>query len=205
MDIVLTLLAIVVAWRLLCLQYQRGHIALLGRHLARLQIERHMETLTQGYTRAIHEKDTSRQLQILDGFSQTERTVAAQLRTLAEAMRTEDEQATRMGILPFCVPYLERFLPTSTRDFRALLDIHAQGLRRVVDNADRWGPKERAYHLSAELYLMQHSCHWYCKSRSVADVRLSVRHQVTRQKVLDSVSDETRQAYLRWLRSGAGG
>ncbi|WP_322994424.1 hypothetical protein [Castellaniella sp.] len=199
MDIALTLLAIVVAWRLLCLRYQRGHIALLGRHLARLQLERHMETLTQGYTRAINEKETSRQLQVLAGFAQTEHAVAAQMRTLADAMHAENAQDTRMGILSFCLPYIERFLPASTRDFRALLEIHATGLRHVVDNENHWSPKDRAYHLSAELYLMQHSCHWYCKSRAVADVRLAGRHRVKHQKVLESVSEATRQAYQQWL------
>ncbi|MDX3895452.1 hypothetical protein [Pusillimonas sp.] len=203
MDIVLILLTIVVAWRMLCLRYQRTHIALLGRHLSNLQLERHMETLTQGYSRAIHEETETRQLQVLDTFAQTERSVAAQVQSLANAMQKESSQAAGMGALPFCVPYAERFLPAPTRDFRALLNIHAAGLRHVVDNEGGWDPKGRAYHLSAELYLFQHSCHWFCKSRAVADARLALRHQVTHQKVLDSVSAMTRSAYLRWLQ-GAG-
>ncbi|WP_323016650.1 hypothetical protein [Castellaniella sp.] len=202
MDFVLILLAIVVTWRLLCLRYQRTHIALLGRHLASLQLERHMETLTQGYTRAIHEKDEARQLQVLDTFAPTERAVATQIQSLADAMQQENTQATRMGVLPFCVPHIEQFLPASTRDFRTLLHIHAAGLRRVVDNKDCWTPKDRAYHLSAELYLFQHSCHWFCKSRAVADARLMLRHQVQHQKALEAVSAETRAAYLRWLQNG---
>lgn len=202
MDILFTLLALIVAWRLLCLRYQRTHIALLGRHLADLQLERHMETLTEGYTRAIHEKDANRQLQVLETFAQTERSVAAQSRTLADALQREDAQATRMGTLLFCVPYIERWLPASTRDFRALLHVHAAGLRYVVDNEGRWDPKDRAYHLSAELYLFQHSCHWFCKSRAVADARLTLRHQVQHQKVLESVSSVTRAAYLKWLQDG---
>ena len=201
MDIALTLLMIVVAWRVLCLRYQRTHIALLGRHLSNLQLERHMETLTQGYSRAIHEESETRQLQVLDTFAQTERSVAAQIQSLANAMQKESSQAVGMGTLPFCIPYADRFLPALTRDFRALLHIHAAGLRHVVDNEGSWDPKGRAYHLSAELYLFQHSCHWFCKSRAVADARLALRHQVTHQKVLDSVSVMTRSAYLRWLRS----
>jgi hypothetical protein len=202
MDIALTLLAVIVTWRLLCLRCQRARIALLGRHLADLQLERHMETLTQGYTRAIHEKEESRQLQVLETFAQAENSVAAQMRALADSMQKEDAQATRMGVLPFCVPYIERLLPASTRDFRELLRIHAAGLRRVVDNEDRLAPKDRAYHLSAELYLFQHSCHWFCKSRAVADARLALRHQVKHQKALESVSATTRAAYLTWLRGG---
>jgi len=198
-DLVLILLTTAVVWRLLCLRYQRAHIALLGSHLSNLQLERHMETLTQGYTRAIKEVSESRQLQVFDTFTQTERAVAAQVQTLAKALQKEDQASTSMGALPFCLPYIERILPAQTRDFRKLLNIHAAGLRHVVDNDSNWAPKDRAFHLSAELYLLQHSCHWYCKSRSVADARLMLRHQVNHEKVLESVSEVTRSAYLLWL------
>lgn len=201
MDIVLILLLLALGWQVLRVRYQRTHIALLGQHLASLQLERHIETLTEGYTRAINEEAETRQLQILDMFAQTERAVATQAQSLAQAMQKESLQAASMGTLPFCLPYAERFLPAVTRDFRELLHIHAAGLRHVVDNEDGWDAKTRAYHLSAELYLFQHSCHWYCKSRTVADARLTVRHQVTHQKVLESVSGVTRTAYLRWQHS----
>lgn len=204
MDITLTLSIAAVAWLLVRARYQRSHIAVLGQHLAGLQLERHMETLTQGYSRAIHEDSDTRQLQVLETFAPTERAVAAQVQSLAEAMQKESPQAASMGALRFCVPYVERFLPTATRDFRELLHIHAAGLRHVVDNEAGWDAKSRAYHLSAELYLLQHSCHWFCKSRIVADARLIRRHQVHYQKVLDSVSAATRTAYLRWLAGNAG-
>ncbi|MFV0284575.1 MAG: hypothetical protein ACK5JE_12430 [Castellaniella sp.] len=200
MDIASILLITLVAWLALRMRYQRSRIALLGRQLAGLQIERHMETLTQGYTRAIHEASEARQLQVLETFAQAEQAVATQAQRLADDMQQESKQATRMSMLPLCIPYAEHFLPVPTRDFRALLRIHAAGLRHVVDNENRLDPKTRAYHLSAELYLLQHSCHWYCKSRSVADARLMLRHQVKHQKVLDSVSDVTRAAYRQWWR-----
>ncbi|CDM23702.1 hypothetical protein [Castellaniella defragrans] len=203
MDFASTLLIAAVAWLGLRAHYQRTRIALLGRHLAGLQLERHMETLTQGYTRAIHEASEARQIQVLETFAAAERSVAAQVRTLAEAMQQEGAQATCMSMLPVCLPYAERILPLPTRDFRALLRIHAAGLRHVVDNGGRWSPKDRAYHLSAELYLLQHSCHWYCKSRAVADARLTLRHQVTHRQALDAASDATRSAYLQWMRGAA--
>ena len=201
METALILLTVVAAWHGFRVHYQRAHIALLGNHLANLQLERHMETLTQGYTRAIQEKDETRQLQVLETFGVTERAVASQIQSLAHAMQKESKQAASMGALPFCVPYAERFLPAASRDFRALLHIHAAGLRHAVDNEDRWDAKERAYHLSAELYLFQHSCHWFCKSRVVADARLLMRHQVNHQKVLESVSALTRSSYLQWLKN----
>lgn len=203
MDIAFTLLMVAAVWQILRVRYQRAHIALLGSHLANLQIERHMETLTQGYTRAIHEESESRQLQVLETYAQTERIVASQVQALANSMQKESRNATRICTLSFCLPYAERFLPSATRDFRQLLRIHAAGLRHVVDNVEQWDPKSRAYHLSAELYLLQHSCHWFCKSRSIADARLMLRHQVQHQKVLDSVSSVTRDAYLRWMRGEA--
>lgn len=198
MDTALILLVLGAAWQVLRVRYQRARIALLGRHLGGLQLERHMETLTQGYTRAIREDTETRQLQVLETFAQTERAVAAQVQSLADAMQKESPQATRVSSLSFCVPYIERFPPAMTRDFRELLHIHAAGLRHVVDNESHWDARERAYHLSAELYLLQHSCHWFCKSRAVADARLMLRHQVDHRKVLDSVSAVTRSAYLRW-------
>jgi hypothetical protein len=158
MDIALILLIAIAAWQVLRVQYQRTHIALLGNYLASLQLERHMETLTNGYTRAIHEKEETRQTQVLETFAQAERTMAAQVQSLADAMRKESSQAASMGTLPFCLPYIELFLPALTRDFRELLRIHAAGLRHVVDNEGGWDMKSRAYHLSAELYLLQHRC-----------------------------------------------
>ncbi|HUH59142.1 MAG TPA: hypothetical protein VL001_03600 [Candidimonas sp.] len=199
METALTLLAVVAAWQMLRVRYQRTRIALLGRYLANLQLERHMETLTQGYIRAIREKDEARQLQVLETFHQTERAVAAQIQSLADAMQKDSTQATNVGALPFCVPYAERFFPAAMRDFRKLLHIHAVGLRHAVDNEECWDAKKRAYHLSAELYLFQHSCHWFCKSRGVANARLLLRHQVDHRKVLESVSAVTRSSYLQWL------
>jgi len=198
MDIALTLLVVIVAWQISRVRYQRTRIVFLGSHLAGLQLERHMETLTQGYSRAIQGDTESRQLQVLETFAATERAVAAQVQSLANALQKENPQIMRVSMISFCIPYIERFLPSMTRDFRELLRIHAKGLRYAVDNEAHWDPKTRAFHLSAELYLLQHSCHWFCKSRTVADARLVLRHQVNHKKVLDSVSDVTRLAYLRW-------
>lgn len=205
MEIALLLLVVFVGWQVLRVRYQRAHIALLGGHLANLRLEKHIETLTQGYARAIGEESESRQLQVLETFTLTEGAVAAQVQTLADAMRKESAQATAMGTFAFCVPFVERVFPAAARDFRALLRIHAAGLRHVVDNEAQLDPKARAFHLSAELYLFQHSCHWYCKSRAVANARLILRHQVQHQKALDSVSSVTRSAYLAWLRGNDRG
>lgn len=200
METTITLLMLFVTWHVLRARYQRSRIALLGSHLSRLQIERHMETLTRGYARALREDSEARQLPIFETFANTERAIASQVQTLATGMRDEPELATGMATLPFCVPYAERLLPAALlRDFRKLLQIHAAGLRHVLDNEHDWDAKDRAFHLSAEIYLLQHSCHWFCKSRTVADARLKVLHNLTHQRVLESVTEATRNAYLAWL------
>ncbi len=199
MDGFIVFLALAVIWRVLSMSYQKAHISLLAKHLADYQLEQHMETLTQGYTRAIQSDSEARQLQVLETFAQTERAVASQAQAVASSFEQESTLASRIGIWSVCIPYAERVLPSITRDFRKLLHIHAKGIRYVVNNEAGWDAKERAYHLSAELYLLQHSCHWFCKSRGIANARLQIRHKVQHQKVLDSVSSVTRSAYLRWL------
>jgi hypothetical protein len=69
-------------------------------------------------------------------------------------------------------------------------------VEQVLANAEGRAPKERAYMLLAELFLLQHSCHWYCRSKMVASARLLARHQSPYAQVLGSVSLATRKAYL---------
>lgn len=49
----------------------------------------------------------------------------------------------------------------------------------------------------AELLLMQHSCHWFCRSKLVASARLLARHKTPYPKVLASVAPQSRQAYCK--------
>jgi len=200
MDFVLILFVMAIAWHVLRIRYQRARIGLLARLLANMNLERHLETLTQGYTRAIHEEGESRQRQIFDTFTQTEQAVATNVRTLAESTQKESASDTVMTTFAFCAPYAERYVPAfALRDFRALLHIHAAGIRGAIDNTAGKDSKTRAFHIAAELYLFQHSCHWFCKSRTVADARLLMRHKVDHKKVLESVTPQTRTAYTQWL------
>jgi hypothetical protein len=45
------------------------------------------------------------------------------------------------------------------------------------------------------MLLLQHTCHWICKSRAVASARMMVRHKTSYALLLQSVSPETRLAY----------
>ena len=56
-------------------------------------------------------------------------------------------------------------------------------------------PQDRAYTLLAEMLLLQHSCHWFCRSRPVASARLLARHKTRHDQVLQSVGAATREGY----------
>ena len=79
---------------------------------------------------------------------------------------------------------------------RALMRLHARGIDQIVTHPTGLSSRARARTLLAELYLMQHSCHWFCRSRSLASARLMARHQTTLEQVIEAVSPTTHQSYL---------
>lgn len=201
MDTALIILVAAVAFYLVRNLYQKRRIQLLGQTLAQVQIEKNMQSLYDGYARALKENDPVRRQQIWELQEATERAFAGQLQHVAAAMAKQEPADTRMSKFSFCLPYLEKVLPSATRDFRAILQVHAQGVAAVVQNQEALVLQDKAYCLMAEILLMQHSCHWFCKSRNVANARLVMRHQVTFEKAFDSVSPRTRKAYQAWLES----
>ena len=40
-------------------------------------------------------------------------------------------------------------------------------------------PRRKAFTMSAELFLMQHTCHWFCRSKTVASARMMARHKTS--------------------------
>ena len=42
---------------------------------------------------------------------------------------------------------------------------------------------------------MQHSCHWFCRSRAVASARMLARHKTSYAHLLACVAPQTRAAY----------
>lgn len=188
---------------LLRVRDQRRRILLLARHLARFQIEKNMETLIQGYLRALDEPDADRREQVFAALRTTEEVLASQLSRFAGDLAAADAEETRMSRLPFHLPGASRVLPWATFDLRKLLAVHARGIRRAMEQDASVSPRDRAYTITAELFLMQHTCHWFCKSRAVASARLRIRHQTAYGQLLDSVLPETRSAYLSVIRTGA--
>ncbi len=182
------------AW-LLNGQQQRRRIALLGQHLAPFQIERLMQTLTQGYLRAMGEASAERRQQVLEVLAPSEAQLCAQFDRFVAAFARLGTPETRVSRLPVALPFAAQWYPSATFDMRQLLAVHAQGMNRALRNDDALDGRQRAFVMTAELLLMQHSCHWFCKSKAVASARMVARHQTPHAQLVASVSPTTRARY----------
>lgn len=175
---------------------EHRRILLLGTHLGQYQIEKLMETLTEGYMRALGEANAERQQQIWSMLKTTEQSLCEQFQRFVADFGRLDADVTRASKLPMSIFYTRNLLPGSTFDFRQAMGVHAKGICQAVQSDDPTAnPKDKAFTMLAELFLMQHSCHWFCKSKAVASTRLVLRHQTPYEKVLESVSPATRKAY----------
>ncbi len=170
-------------------------IALLGTHLGHYQIEKLMANLTEGYARALGEKDAARRDAIWQLQNDTEDKLAGQFKQLADSLATVDASVTGVNLWPWPLSEAAPWAPSARFDLRLALKIHADGLARAAGHSEAITPPSRAFRLSAEMLLMQHTCHWFCKSKTIASARLLVRHQTPYEKVLQSVSPETRRSY----------
>jgi hypothetical protein len=195
MDFMIALLLIGAGFLALKNAEQRQRIALLGTHLQKYQLEKLMEQLTEGYLRALGEPDGERREQIWQLLENTEQAVADQLERLALDVARLDAAQTRISRWPVAVPLASRLLPASTFDLREALALHASGVASVVKNTRGLNRRDKAFMLSAELFLFQHTCHWYCRSRTVASARLAVRHRTRYEQVLAAVSPATRRGW----------
>ncbi|WP_404300255.1 hypothetical protein [Alicycliphilus denitrificans] len=196
MDLFLVLILAATAAHLLNLQQQRRRIALLAQQLQPYQIERLMETLTQGYLRAMGEQGDERRQQVLGLLASSEAQLSEQFERFVADFRRIPAQQARVSRLPLGLPFATQLLPGTTFDMREVLEIHAGGIARAWRNEAGLAPRERAFVMTAELLLMQHSCHWFCKSKVVASARMLARHQTPHAQLVASVSPETRKAYL---------
>ena len=184
-------------------QEQRQHTQPLAQQLARFQIEKLMANLMEGYLRVIGEKDAQRREQIWPVLANTESSLVSQFQRFADEFATLPAEQTRASTLPLALPYMTRVLPSATMDVRETMKLHAQALAaaRVGDAADEEERKRRAFTMTAELMLMQHTCHWFCRSRTVASMRLLARHKTAYEQVLQSVAPATLKAYDRLVKA----
>lgn len=183
------------AWQLKS-ENQARRMALLGSFLGRYQLEKRMDNLIEAYLGALEEQDPERQTRLWHMVALSEEQLCEQLGRFAADFSAVDEAEARVSKLPGFLPEADRFFPDNTFDMRRALVVHAEGMERAAKNPKGRSPRDKAYTLSAELLLMQHSCHWYCRSRAVASARMLARHQTTYTQLLASVDPETRQAYL---------
>ena len=201
---IISLLAVVgMALHWLNHQDRRKRTALLASHLQPFQIERLMQQLTEAYMRALGESDPERQTQVLQLQQEAEQQLARQFQELARAFG--QLAAPQARTLKLSLPGIDKVLPQSTFDTRRILQVHADGIDRVVRNDDGRSPRDKAFTLMAEMFLMQHSCHWFCRSKTIASARMLAQHKTHYEQALDAVSPETREAYLAVINGPALG
>lgn len=194
MDILILLLAVFAGIAFLNAREQKKRIALLGHHLSQYQIETLMEKLSDGYLRALGEDDPQRREQIWSMLTTAEQSIVEQFNRFASDFARIDAALTRVSTLGFALPGASRWWPGASFDAREAFRLHAAGIAEAATRQEA-SPRDKAFTLSAELFLMQHTCHWFCRSRAIASARLLRRHQTRHEQVLESVTPRTRDAY----------
>ena len=194
MEILSVMLLLGLGLQALRMRGQRQRTALLAMHLRRYNIEQHMQQIVLGSMRALGEQDSERQTQIWQSLAETEEHLASEFQALARSFA--QVPAPQARVMRIDLPGLDQLWPQAAFDMRRALDIHAQGLERSVRNADGLAPRERAYRLMGEMFMMQQTCHWFCKSRVVASARMLAQHQTRHEQALQALSPQTRAAYL---------
>lgn len=198
MDIFFFLpLAFVVGFQVLKARDQRRRIYLLGGYLSQYQIEKLMENVTEGYMRALAENDEERRSQIWSMLATAEQELANQFRRFSEDFSKVWNGQTQVSTLGFALPYGDKLFPRQAFDMRHLVALHAEGITATAENRAERSLRDKAYTMTAELLLMQHSCHWFCRSKAIASTRMQARHQTSHQQLIDSVSPQTREGYRR--------
>lgn len=174
---------------------QRQRIALLSRHLGNYPIERLMQTLTEGYLQALEQDDKEARDHAWSRLAEPEAELCGHLSRFVQEFSQVWSDRTQVSTLPLALPFGTKLFPRQAFDLRQALAIHARGIAQTVENQEQRAPKDKAFTMTAELLLMQHSCHWYCRSRAVATARMLARHQTHYAQLLQAVSPATRQAY----------
>lgn len=181
---------------------EQQRIVLLSGFLRQYRLEERMAQLTDGYLRALGETDPERAEPIWRNLGATEEALQTELQQLADALKDVWGERLRVSRWPVSVPMATRLFPQHSFDLRALVALHAQGLAHALRNDEGLSTRDRAFRATAELLLFQHSCHWFCRSKTVASARVLQRHQTGYEQVLAAVSPGTREAYTRLVNAG---
>lgn len=195
-NLTFSLLLVVGALYFFNARQQRTRIVRLAQALHPYQIERLMQSLIEGYLRAMGEPQAERRGQVLATLQESESRLCTQLQRLASDIRRMPAEEARMSRIAFGLPWATQWLPALSFDLRQALALHADGIERAITNAAALPERERAYAITAELLLLQHTCHWFCKSKNVASARLLARHRTAWAQAVAGVTPQTRSAYL---------
>lgn len=183
---------------------EQRRIVLLSGFLRQFRLEERMAQLTDAYLRALGETDPERAEPIWRNLSATEDALQTELQQLADALKEVWGEHLRVSRWPVSLPMATRLFPQHSFDLHALVALHAQGVASTLRNDEGLSPRDRAFRTTAELLLFQHSCHWFCRSKTVASARVLRRHQTTYAQVLAAVSPATRAAYERLVTGRPG-
>ena len=195
MDFLITLVvALVVFCWIVKARQQQQRIALLARFLSGYSIEKNIETVTQGYLRALGEAEPERRQQVWNVLRGNEQELCRQMTQFANEFATADAATTRVSKLPIWLPFAPAL--AGSFDMREALRVHARGICRAMEDERAMSPKDRAFAISAELFLMQHTCHWFCRSKTIASARMAARHKTTYPQLVAAVLPQTRAEYL---------
>src|SRR5690606_6870245 len=116
--------------------------------------------LTEGYLRWLGEEDPERRAQVWGVLEGTEQALAGQFASFAREFQKVPAPLAQVSKLPMAIPYAQQLLPAwRLFDARKLFALHASAIEACANNTLGLTPKAKGYMMTAELYLMQHSCH----------------------------------------------
>lgn len=193
MEILIVLTCLALGLRALNLRDQATRIRFLGHYLGQYKVEPLLSEVQQASMRALGESDGQRGAAIWAMVEGLQERLSQQFQAFVLAFAQADATLARTSRWAFALPYAAQWAPAATFDVRKVLAVHALGLHNAAHM--QASARDKAYVFMAEMLLLQHSCHWFCRSRITASARLLSRHQTAFSKVLASVSPSTRQAY----------
>lgn len=193
MEFLVALIFFALGLRALNVQNQGARIRFLSEHLSRFRVEKQMADVQLSTLRALAESDPERQAPIWAMLEGMQADLCQQLHAFVLAFAKVDAALARTSRWPVPVPYATQWAPAASFDLRKVLGIHAKGLQNACEL--QVPAKEKAFVFMAEMLLLQHSCHWFCRSKITASARLLRQHKTPFAQVLASVGASTRQSY----------
>lgn len=175
---------------------QARRVLMLRAQLHPYQLEQLMQTLLEGYLRALGEADEERRRSIWQVMEGHEALLVSQLQRLASDTASLTGPMGRVSRLPMALPGVTAWWPKACFELSQALRIHADGITRVAHNPEGLSPRDKAFCMTAELLLFQHTCHWYCRSRTTASTRLVAQHQTSHAQALAGASAATREGLM---------